>query len=105
RLGVLDRVAAARVQQAVEAPARALGEIGTIDEDDVEAAQGGIPGHAGAGRAATDDEDVGAQRSHTRRLLPPRYLAVAGREDDPCDSYDSESNQSKVRVTAFFQYL
>ena len=48
----------------MEAPARALGQIGAVDEDDVEAAQGGVPRHAGAGGAAADDEDVGAEDRH-----------------------------------------
>ena len=56
---VLDHVAAARVQQAVEAPARALGEVGAVDEHDVEAAQRGVPGDAGAGGAAADHQHLG----------------------------------------------
>ena len=52
------------MQQPVEAPARALGQVGAVDEDDVEAAQGGVPRHAGAGGAAADDEDVGLQDGH-----------------------------------------
>ena len=65
RVRVLDRVAPARVQQPVEAPARALGQVGAVGEDDVEAAQGGVPRHAGAGGAAADDEDVGAEDRHS----------------------------------------
>ena len=64
RVRVLDGVAPARVQQAVEAPARALGQVGAVDEDDVEAAQRGVPGDAGAGGAAADDEDIGAEDGH-----------------------------------------
>ena len=64
RLRVLDRVAPAGVQQPVKAPAGALGQVGTIDEHDVEAAQRGVPRHSGAGGAATDDEDVGAEDRH-----------------------------------------
>jgi hypothetical protein len=52
------------VQQAVEAPAGALGQVGAVDEDDVEAAQGGIPRRARAGGAAADDEHVGLQDRH-----------------------------------------
>ena len=67
RVRVLDGVAPARMQQPVEAPARAFGQVGAVDEDDVEAAQGGVPRHAGAGGAAADDEDVGAAGpSHAR---------------------------------------
>ena len=65
RVRVLDGVAPARMQQPVEAPARALGQVGAVGEDDVEAAQGGVPRHAGAGGAAADDEHVGLQDRHT----------------------------------------
>ena len=57
--GVLDDVAAAGVQQAVEAAARALGEVAALDEHHVEAPQRGVPGDPGACGAAADDEDVG----------------------------------------------
>ena len=68
--GVLDDVAAAGVQQAVEAAARALGEVAALDEHDVEAAQGGVPRDAGAGGAAADDEDVGLDGRHERDASP-----------------------------------
>jgi hypothetical protein len=166
---ILDHVAAAGVQQAVEAAARALGEVRAIDERDVEPAQRGIPGNAGTRGAAADDQDVSLEARHTASLQPaqrpknvlrvkswqttqrslpalvglPRSLAphsavprwagssawaIRGRAEPrlPCarvsvaimhPSYprpqgstlrrdqSSASNQSKVRVTAFFQYL
>ena len=64
RARILDRVAAARMQQAVEPPARPLGQIGAVDEHDVEPAQRGIPGHAGAGGASADHQYVGAEHGH-----------------------------------------
>ena len=61
---VLDRVAAARVQQSVEAPARPLGQVEAVHEHDVVAAQRRVPGHAGAGGATADHQYVGAERGH-----------------------------------------
>jgi hypothetical protein len=61
---ILHDIAPAGVQQAVEAAARALGEVGAVDEDDVVPAQCGVPGDPGAGAAATDDEHLGLQRGH-----------------------------------------
>ena len=66
---VLDHVAPAGVQQPVEAAARALGEVGAVDEDHVEAAQRGVPRDAGAGRAAADHEHVGLQLGHESGCL------------------------------------
>jgi hypothetical protein len=48
----------------VEAPARALGEVRAVDEDDVEPAQRGVPRDTRAGRTATDYEDLCADRGH-----------------------------------------
>ena len=62
--GILDDVAPAGVQQAVEAAARALGEVAALDEHHVEAAQRGVPGHTGAGRAAADHQHIGLQVGH-----------------------------------------
>ena len=69
---VLHDVAPAGVQEAVEAAARALGEVGAVDEDDVVAAQCGVPGDPGAGAAATDDEHLGLQRGHAASSLARR---------------------------------
>ena len=103
---VLDRVAAAGVEQAVEAPARALGQVEAVDEHHVEAAQRRVPGHAGARGAATDHQDVGAERGHG---VEP-YRVEGGRCGPPStyrapSSQLAASNQSNVRVTALFQYL
>jgi hypothetical protein len=65
---ILDHVAPARVQQAVEAPARALGEVGAVGQDHAEAAQGGVPGDTGAGRTTADHQDIGLQLGHERSL-------------------------------------
>jgi len=59
RVRVLDRVPTPGVQQPVEAAAGAFGEVEAVDEHDVIAAQGGIPGHAGAGGATADHQYVG----------------------------------------------
>ncbi len=61
---ILDRVAAARVQQAVEAAAGALRQVEAVDEHDVVAAQRRVPGHSGAGGATTDHQNVGAECGH-----------------------------------------
>ncbi len=61
---VLDRVATSGVQQAVEAAARALGEIRAVDQHHVQPAQRRVPGHARARGAATDHEHIGAERGH-----------------------------------------
>ena len=63
-VGVLDHVAPARMDQAVEAAARALGQVEPVDEHHVETAQRRVPRHAGARGAATDHEDVGGERGH-----------------------------------------
>ena len=76
---VLDDVAAAGVQQAVEAPARPLGEVAPLDEDDVEAAQRGVPRHAGAGRAASDHQHIGLDGWHCGHLMPRRAPAIRAR--------------------------
>ena len=68
---VLDRVAPAGVQQPVEASARALGEVLTIHEHDVIAAQRRVPSDSRAGRATADHEDLGVERHHPIRLPPP----------------------------------
>ena len=78
---VLDHVAPAGVQQAVEAPARALGEVGAVDEHDVEAAQRGVPGDAGAGRAAADHQDIGLSDGHDRPSYWPRDRPDSGGAD------------------------
>ena len=102
---ILDHVAAAGVQQPVEAAARSLAEVAALDQHDVEAAQRGVPGHPGAGGAAADDEDVGLEAS----ARCPCYSAACPRaeavETPPPRRHaqSSASNQSKVRVTAFFQ--
>jgi len=64
RVLVLDRVATTRVQQAMEPAARALGQIGAVDEHDVVAAQRGVPGHAGARGATANHQDIGAKSGH-----------------------------------------
>ena len=86
---VLDRVAAARVQQPVEAAAGSLGEVGAVDEDDVESAQRRVPGHAGAGGASADHEDIGAQCDHRVASLPP--VAKAARCGPPPAGYSLAS--------------
>ena len=63
---VLDRVASAGVQQAVETPAWSLARSRALDEDRVEAAHGGIPAHARAGGASSDNEYLGLDTRHTR---------------------------------------
>ena len=109
--GILDRVASAGVQQAVEAAARPLGEVAAVDQDDVESAQCRVPGHAGPGGAAADDQDFGAEGNHLISLpLPGSWCQDVGGGPQAAPSSArprplDHSNQSKVRVTAFFQYL
>jgi hypothetical protein len=171
RHAVLDHIAPAGVQQAVEAAARALGQVGALDEDRVEAAQCRVPGDAGAGGTTADHQDIGLEARHRASLplgpaqrptkerrvrsrqttqrsppalaglclslaphsavpgcvgssaclmggrLPPRRPWARGAVEIIHRRYphqqgltqrfsqDSASNQSKVRVTAFFQYL
>ena len=62
--GVLHDVAAPRVQQAVEAPARPLCEVGPVDEHDLEPSQRRVPGDTGAGGAAADHQQVGLEAWH-----------------------------------------
>ena len=91
----------------MEAAARALGEVAALDEHDVEAAQRGVPRDAGAGRAAADHQDLGLERVTSAEARPG--AAAAGRAGRELTARglrsSSASNQSKVRVTAFFQYL
>src|SRR6185503_3187653 len=61
---VLDRVAPAGVQQAVEAARGPLGEVPAFGEDRVEPAQRAVPGDGGAGGASADDQHVGLHRGH-----------------------------------------
>ena len=76
-------VAAARVQQPVEAAGGALAEVHPLEEDRPEAPHGGVANDPEAGRAAADDEDVTFERvSYCRR---------------------PSSTQSNDLVTAFFQ--
>jgi hypothetical protein len=88
---VLDDVAPAGMQQAVKAAARALGEIGAVDEDDVEPAQRRVPRDSGARRAAADDQYVGLEARHTASLhgaqRPTNVLRVKSRQTtqrSPC---------------------
>ena len=74
---ILDRVAAARVQQTVEAAAGALGQVAAVDEHDVEPAQRRVPSHSGARRATTDHQDLGAERDH--RFSLPAWKGGGGR--------------------------
>src|SRR5581483_6660255 len=104
-------VPAAGVQQAVEAATRALGKIGAVDENDVVAAQRGVPSDAGFCGAATDHENLGAERRHPASLPSGASRGTSRRRpewtasDSGCLAQLPESNQSKVRVTARFQYL
>src|SRR5262249_37900319 len=54
---ILDRVAPARVQEAVKAARRPRGEIASLDEHRREAAHRRVARDAGPGRAAADDEN------------------------------------------------
>ena len=72
---VLDDVAPARVQQAVEAAARALDQVGALDEHDVEAAQRRVPGRPDARGPAADDQDLRLDPPGRRRHRPTLQLA------------------------------
>ena len=77
---------------------------------DERSAQRGVPGDARARGPTADHEDVGAERHHLVRHLRVG-LGVRGAEGGPPTALEAmrplpdQSNQSKVRVTAFFQYL
>ena len=95
---VLDGVAPAGVQQAVEAPARALGQIGSVDKHHVVAAQRSVPGHPGARRAAADDQDLGAERHHCVSL-PLTCRGWEDTEGGPQTAFGIQSPQQAFRVS------
>ena len=100
RLGVLDHVAPARVQQPVEAPARALAQVEPVREHHPQPAQRGVPGHAGARRAAADHEHIRLQQSHSPFSLLSGGRGPSGTARPATAAYSAQSN---VRSTAFFQ--
>ena len=73
-------VAAAGVEEAVVAAARARREVAALDEERPHAAHRQVAQDAGAGRAPADDEDVdlGAGR-RGRHVRPPRRIGSAPR--------------------------
>src|SRR6201989_340796 len=102
---ILDRVATARVEQTVEAAGRTLGQVEPVDEHHVVAPERRVPGHTGPRSAPTDNQDIGAQGGHGLSLLC-RGRPLGPPSTSRAPSYQlPASNQSKVRVTAFFQYL
>ena len=58
RLRVVHRIAPARMQQAVVAPRRAVGQVGALDQRHPQAAQCQVQGRPAAGRAAADHQDI-----------------------------------------------
>ncbi len=110
---ILDDVAPARVEQAVIPAARAGPEVALLDEEAAQAAAGQVADDAGPGRAAADDEDVdgldGRHGSSGDGVLGVHAAAVSESLRLPAQagtgSRASDSTQSKVRVTAFFQSL
>ena len=71
RRGILDRVPASRVQEAVKSPGGPVGEVTALHEDGGEAAQCRVARDADARRAAADDEDVRLERAHRRVAALP----------------------------------
>src|SRR5262249_53052777 len=67
RPGVLDHVAAAGVEQPVEAAGRALGQVVALDKDDVKAAQHGVAGDPDTGRTTPDDQHLRLDHRRTIR--------------------------------------
>ena len=118
---VLDDVATAGMEQAVVAATRAGPQVALLDQEAAEAASGEVPKDAGPGRSPADDEDVdcldgrsaiaprGGRHRETaaRRKVtpPPRSILESLCGQAGTGSRVSDSTQSKVRVTAFFQRL
>src|SRR5690606_5368454 len=58
-LRVFHHVAATRVEEAVEPPGRAVGQVALFHQYGVEATHGEVPQDAGSRRSTTDDEHLG----------------------------------------------
>ena len=69
RGGVLDDVSTTGMEQAVVAAARPAAEIALLDDERTQASPGEIPNETGAGRSATDDEDVDGEGSRCHRRV------------------------------------
>ena len=95
------------------AAARAGPEVALLDQEAAQAAAGKVTDDAGPGRAAADDQDVdGLDGCHGRAATARsgftpspsvEFAAIAAQAGT--GSRVSDSTQSKVRVTAFFQSL
>src|SRR6185437_5983631 len=67
RAGILHHVAAAGVEQPVEAARGALGEVVALDEDDAQPAQRGVAGDPDTGRTTPDDQHLRLDHRRTIR--------------------------------------
>ena len=64
RLGVLDDVAPAAVEQPVVTAGGPVAQVAPLDQDGVEPAHRQVPHHPGAGGSATDDQHLGRDAPH-----------------------------------------
>ncbi len=87
-------VAAAAVQQAVIAPARACSQVTHLDQDHAQAAQSGVPGDAAAGGTAANDDQIGFERSF-HEFASPLVISC----DQDCNTRCLENDEHRLHST------